>query len=824
MPDATLAAQEAARAEHGMPAAVGARLAAGPLLPETGAGAAFSFARQKRLGGARRLDPQRAYRAARERLELLPRHSLGSSGRESRQAGGRRADVPLGWQSLGPGNIGGRTRALVIDPDRPRIMYMAGVSGGVWKTTHGGRSWQPLADDMANLTVNSLAMDPTDAETLYAGTGEGYFREAIRGTALPLRGAGIFKTTDGGATWEHLADTDRSAFRWVNDIVVSHNDPRRVYAATRRGVYRSVDGGLTWTPSLTTSVKGGCLDLVVRRDRPRDQLLASCGTLAQASVYRNTNAGGSGAWQKVLSEPGMGRTSLAIAPSRQRVVYALAASNVGGPGGQFQQGLHALFRSDAYGAPGSWRAQVRNDDPTKLHTLLLSNVVVDFVEECNFGGTNEVFNMGWYANVIAVDPIDEDRVWVGSVDWLRSDDAGVTWGIASYWWPGLGQSPSHVHADQHALVFHPRYNGTSNQTVFALNDGGIYRTNNALGSTAMGSSAPCAGFSGISWIQKNSDYEVTQFYHGSVLADGRSYLGGTQDNGTLRGSLASGSDDWVRILGGDGGYSVLDPAAPSSIIASTQGGIVWASTDGGLNFERSIDGIDDHLVDEAEGFRAVPSNFLFIAPLVGDPNQGSRLWLGGTRLWRSDERATSWRAASARTRGDKISAIAVAPGNSDIVLAGSDDGRIYRLDSATSASAETAMTSTRPRQGFVSSLAFHPDDETVVYATYAGFQGRHVWKSVDGGASWQSIDGSAELGLPDLPVHSIVVDAAGPGRLFIATDLGVLVSLDDGASWAVENTGFANVVTEWLTVSASGGRRHLFAFTHGRGVWRAPLD
>jgi photosystem II stability/assembly factor-like uncharacterized protein len=807
-----------------MPPAVAARLAAGPELPETGAGEAFAFERAKRLTGTHRLVPERAYRAAREQLDALPRHSLRASGLIARSPDGTSpAQIP-GWQSLGPGNIGGRSRALVIDPRRPRIMYAAGVSGGVWKTVNGGGRWEALADDMANLSVNALAMDPTDAETLYAGTGEGYFREAVRGTGLPLRGAGIFKTMDGGATWRRLETTNRGAFRWVNDIVVSHNDPARVYAATRRGVYRSLDGGATWSPSLPLALHGGCLDLEIRRDLPHDYVFASCGTLAQAAVYRHPQAEAGGPWQRVLSEPGMGRTSLAIAPSRPQVIYALAASNVGGPSGEFRQGLLALFRSDASGDPDSWRPQVRNDDSSKLQRLLLSNIITGFVEECGFGGRDEVFNMGWYTNVVAVDPVDEDRVWVGGVDLLRSDDGGRTWGIASYWWPDPAATPSFVHADQHAIVFHPRYDGVGNRILYALNDGGVYRTNNAVGVTASGTDAPCRGVSGIRFRPKNTNYGVTQFYHGSVYGDGTTYFGGTQDNGTVLGSSGRGPNQWVRILGGDGGYSALDPATPGLIVATTQGGFVWRSVDFGFDFVQSNAGITDHDIVEMEDFHAVSSNFLFIAPLMADPAQGSRIWLGGTRLWRSPNGAASWVAGSDRTLGDKISAIAVAPGAPDVVLAGSDHGRIYRLDGATTSTEVSPLTATRPRPGFVSSITFQPDDPSVAYATYASFQGRHVWQSLDGGLSWHAVDVPGPAGLPDLPVHALVVEPGAAQRLFIATDLGVLVSLDGGATWAVENTGFANVVTEWLTVARNEGRRYLFAFTHGRGVWRAPLD
>jgi hypothetical protein len=145
------------------------------------------------------------------------------------------------WTALGPGNIGGRTRAMVINSINPNTMYAAGVAGGVWKTTNGGASWSPLLDLVSNLAVNSLAISPHNPEALYAGTGEGYFN------GDGLQGAGIFYTTNGGASWLHLASTLTPDFHYVNDIVISPNNALRIYAATETGVWRSLDGGASWT-------------------------------------------------------------------------------------------------------------------------------------------------------------------------------------------------------------------------------------------------------------------------------------------------------------------------------------------------------------------------------------------------------------------------------------------------------------------------------------------------------------------------------------------------------------------------------------------------
>ncbi len=787
--------------------------------PPTFPGQADAYYRSKRRA-PRGADTVELYRRAAERLGRMPRHSTVRG--KSLEALALPAAT---WEFLGPGNVGGRSRALVIHPRRTKIMYAGGVSGGVWKTRNGGRRWEPIGDELVNLAVNSLAMDRADPDVLYAGTGEGYFREVVRGTALPLRGAGIFKTEDAGATWRRLASTRNGNFQWVNDLVVSAHDSSTLYAATRTGVWRSLDAGGSWSRVLQTSARGGCLELEERPDADADFLFASCGTLGQATVFRNPNAGGGGQWTAVLSEPNMGRTSVAVAPSRPETVYALAAHNDSTPNGPRDQALQAVYRSDQGGAPGTWEVRTSGTSPEKLHTMLLSNPVLNFFEECRFNAVNEMFNMGWYVNLIEVDPADPERVWVGGVDLFRSDDGGSTWGLASYWW-AVGDDSSGLHADQHALVFHPKYNGRKKRRLFSLNDGGIARTSNARAGVARGPQAPCSpAFAGMSWTSLNNNYGVTQFYHGTVHESGL-ILGGTQDNGT-RNAFLSQRDvtTWGEVFGGDGGYSAVDPRSRDTIYVTIQGGVVFKGSGFGT-FREATFGITDSLAaDPADHVTATPQNFLFIAPLVMDLEAPDRLWLGGTRMWRTDDGTASWSPASTRAAaGAKFSTIAVQPGNSDRVVAGTDRGDVYRTSSATTAGEGTAWSATRPRAGFVSSLAFDPSAPETLYATYAGFGGDHVWRSDDAGTSWTAVDGRGDSAVPDIPVHSIVVDPGDSERLYLGTDLGVLVSDDGGDSWAVEHTGFPSVVTEWLTIAGEEGERSLYAFTHGRGAWRVPLD
>ncbi len=756
---------------------------------------AAEYFRLKRLPRGETEIPVEKYLTAREHMNRMPRFStaLNRSFRSQAESGELLENIGS-WQSLGPGNIGGRTRALLIHPINPSIMYAAGVSGGIWKTTNGGTSWTPLADMLANINVNSLAMSSSDPNTLFAGTGE---------YSVRLRGLGIFKTTDAGAVWSQLPNTSNENFYYVTDIAISPNNSNHLYASTAKGVFYSPDGGNSWINQLTLSdLSGVCYDLAIRTDRTTDYLFSACDTSnMDGTIYRNVDAAGSGTWEPMFSEPNMGRVSLALAPSNQAIIYALAESL---QSGTYRHGLLGVFRSDSNGDPGSWTARVRNTDPVKLNTALLSYWL------CTPGGIQISGSQGYYDNVIAVDPIDSNRVWAGGVYIFRSDDGGTNWGNAA----GL---ENHTHSDLHAILFHPQYDGATNQIMFLGNDGGVYQSYNSRARVALGDSTPCQNDWGdVNWSPLNNNYGVTQFYYGLPYPDGKTYFGGTQDNGTVRGKDAVGMNAWQKIRGGDGGFVAIDPTNTNILFAETQWGNIVKSTDGGSSWSSARNGINDDLI--------------FIAPFMMDPKNSQILWTGGTRLWRTVNGTQAWTAASQVIPLDDgytdfISAIGIAPTDSNYVLAGSSDaGTILRTQQGLSTNDSTEWAVANPRAyGFVTSLVFHPTNKNVAYATYSNFGAAHVWRSVDAGATWTSIDGSGPTALPDIPVHSLVVDPTDTNRLYVGTDLGVFVSLDDGANWGVENTGFANVITESLSLITTGTSYKLFAFTHGRGVFRVTV-
>lgn len=762
----------------------------------------------------RELDPAE-YLPALRQMRAMPRYSTAlQAALPSYDRAPRLNDGPLAalraWANLGPANQGGRTRTLIIDPGNPSVMYAGGATGGVWKSTDGGGAWVPISDlQLPNLSITSLAFDPQAATTIYAGTGEGFFASG------GLRGAGIFRSLDAGATWTHLPSTGTSDFSYTLEVLVSPRNSQRLYAATSRGVFRSTNGGVSW--ATVVSVTDGCTDLAVQAGPP-GYVFAGCGRGTQGAVYRGLDDGVS-AFQSVLSLPGQARTTVAIAPSNEAVLYAMAAQHSSGTTGARGYGLHGIYRSTANGDPGSFTTQVDGTvNPTttqqKINQLLLSEPANALRAECHPGQTSQYLNQGTYDNVIAVDPLDPNRVWAGGIDLFRSDDGGVTWGSAGYWWGGNTGAMYH-HADQHGIVFHPQFNGTTNRVLFSTNDGGIARLDDARApvnttlAQMCGTPAPGA----VPWVDRNGGYVTAQFYDGSVYPDGQTYFGGLQDNGTMRGTSASPS--WARIGSGDGGYTAVDTRGDTTssndvIFMSALGISLARSTDGGATFALATTGIADR--------------GLFITPYAMNAAYKQHLWIGGEYIWRTIDQATTWTRASAATCGNgAVSAVATHPLDPNRVIVGLSDGCYHYHHGALATTSATVWPGgVLAPSSYVSWMAWDPNDVNVAYATVSDFDVVNVFKTTNGGVTWMPSSGAGATAIPRIPARSVVVNPADSQQVFVGTDLGVFTSVDGGANWYLENTGFANVAVESLKINETAPY-YLYAFTHGRGAWRVAI-
>ncbi|MGE0131652.1 MAG: BACON domain-containing carbohydrate-binding protein [Blastocatellales bacterium] len=309
-----------------------------------------------------------------------------------------------------------------------------------------------------------------------------------------------------------------------------------------------------------------------------------------------------------------------------------------------------------------------------------------------------------------------------------------------------------------------------------------------------------------------------QFNSGAVYSTGSNavaYIGGTQGGGLLRGSDAAGPNGWAKLLDGDVGAVAVDPANSDILYASAPNLLnapriaIRKSTDGGATFHLTRFGMTE----------AGPI-LNYLSPLVIDPSDPKRLWTCGQHIWRTGNRAANWTRANAEEFKGVFTALAIAPSNTNFALAGTEQGYILRTDRALTAGDSTGWLSVQPRAGAISAVAFDPSNENTAYAAYSPSGGARLWKSADAGASWMSIDGSGMTALPDAPVNAVAVDPANSDRIFAGTDVGLFVSINGGAAWAVES-GLPQVPVKALVFHTANGAASLYAFTRGRGAWRA---
>jgi photosystem II stability/assembly factor-like uncharacterized protein len=706
------------------------------------------------------------------------------------------------WVALGPGNTGGRTRALVVDPTNPDVMLAGGVGGGVWRTADGGASWLSVTDLLPNQSISTIAMAPSDPNVVYAGTGEGFLYEIM------IRGLGIYRSFDRGLTWEHLRstieDVPEGAFEWVNDIVVSPTDPHRVYAATRTGVWRSEDAGETWSVVLANpkyvsaisesrSCTVGATELAIRTDTVPDSVFAAFGSRDRGGLYRSADAGET--WEEITpTTPRQGRMSIAISPSNNNVIYVSMAQNRSGTYGK----LENIFRSNDGG--GTWSARV--DMASSLGPWLLS-----FSAGALGCMDYPIYHMGEYAHTIAVDPTDFDVLWLGCVYLYRSDDGGQHFGYADGPLGGPRAFYHLNHPDNHAIVFHPGFDGGGNQTVFVASDGGIARSDDGRGRT---SSSFCSLMGDIEWTNLNNGYATTQFYHGDSAPDGELFVGGSHDNGT---NLTRGFDafnDWRTVFLGDGGYVAIDPRNSDVFYIEMQGfPNFYRTDDGGNTFRLETAGIT-----EQDG--------LFLAPLAMDPSNPDTLWTGGHAPWRYSGRTGLWvKAGGYQGYGWPVSAIAIATSDSDVVYLGHTNGAVARTSNSLDANPSWEVRSEGLPSAFISSLAVDPADPDIAYCTYSTFGVSHVFRSDNGGLTWTPIDGEGDTGIPDISVHWIAIRPCMSKQLWVGTELGVFVSNDTGTTWHPSSFGLPRTVVESLDFMDA---HTLVAFTFGRGAYVAQLE
>ena len=708
------------------------------------------------------------------------------------------------WSSIGPGNVGGRVRSLVIHPTATDTMFIGSVGGGIWKTTDGGAHWSPVDDFMANLAVSAMVITPGNPDQLFAGTGEGFYN------ADGIRGAGIYRSVDGGTTWIQLPATSTSPgagqtasdYHYTNELAISPAGTT-LLAATRSGIFRSIDSGATFTRA--TMVGGspiaaglGIMDVDFH---PTDSTRALAATFTASALY---STDGGATWTLATGLPGtpnFTRSELAYAPSNGNVVYAGVDLDVG-----------SLYKST---------------DGGQTYTEIFDGAADTAVDPyCFLPGCAASASQGWYDNLLFVSPTDENFLVWGGVDLWRSANGGLNWGRISRWQAHFNSAPTSAHADQHLAVAHPNFNGTSNRTVFFANDGGIYKAADV--STVGGGGLPYQA----GWTELNNGLAITQFYGGAGHSATGAITGGTQDNGTLfyHPGVVNAAENWTRPFGGDGGFSAYDSLDADYFYGEYVYATIHRNTSGGAGGSSYIySGLSD---------ANNPNTAEFIAAFIKDPNQDDRLLVGTVRLWRTNNAkagAPSWEAIKSQVGGaGAISAIGVAPGNSDVIYAGHTGGRLYKttVGTGTAATVAASWATIDDNSGSnplpnrrITRITVDSSNNDVVYVTLGGFSGDNIYKSVNGGASWIDITGPSggPTALPSVPVRDLEIHPSNSNWIYAATEIGIFASEDGGASWVLPHDGPSNVSVDELFILSGESVPVLYAVTHGRGMFSTPI-
>jgi uncharacterized protein (TIGR03437 family) len=670
------------------------------------------------------------------------------------------------WTSIGPRPTdlnstyvtAGRVNAIAVDPRDNNVVYMGAAEGGVWKTTDGGINWKPITDDQASLANGAIAIDPTNPDTVYVGTGEENF--AIDS----YYGAGILKSTDGGASWTNIVGP--FARTTIGALAISPSNNQILLASSRIGIYRSTDGAATWTQVLPATGAGIGTSVLFH---PTDgniayAALGNVNGSASNGVFRSTDGGQTwhqltGSGSSALPTSNVGRIEIAIAPSTPTTLYVgiqKAPANTDGS-------LLGIYKT--------------TDSGNTWNNVNAPNICAT-VGQC------------WYDMTIRVHPKNPDIVFAfGSLTLARTLNGGSTWESLSHTGPNRVQ----IHVDEHYLAF--TNDGTK---LYIANDGGMYSTTNITDAS-------------VNWTELNDTLSITQFYPGLSIhpSNPNISMGGAQDNGTQR---YGGSFSWNNVTGGDGGFTAIDAAIPSIAYAEYTGVSIQKTTNGFNSFVQSIYGISRN--DSTQ----------FISPFVIDPSNPQVLYFGTYRVWQTVDGTGKWSAISpdlsASSAGrSTIKSVVPAPGDPNTVYTGFANGRVFMTANAMAGpnASWTDRSSGLPTRS-VTQITVDPIDPATAYVTFSGFASGtsptgHVFKTANGGQSWNDIS----VSLADIPVNALQVDPDIPDTLYIGTDAGVMVSTNGGAIWSTLGNGLPRVVVMDLVLHRK--TRTLRAATHGRSMW-----
>ena len=661
----------------------------------------------------------------------------------------------LELRGIGPAAMGGRISDIAVHPTDPRTWYIGVGSGGVWKTTNAGTTFEPVFDDQPSYSIGEVTIDPTNPEVVWVGTGEN-----VSGRHVAW-GDGVYRSRDGGRSWERMGLPDSEH---IGRILVDPRDGNAVLVAAEgplwsaggdRGVYRTTDGGETWSHVLEIDENTGATDLEFDPSDP-DVVYAATyqrrrhiwGFLAggpESGIFKSTDNGAT--WREVtrgLPSGDMGKIGLAVTPADPAVVYATIEA---------EDDERGFYRSLDRGE--SWQQR--------------SSYIS--------GGTGP-----HYYQEIEASPTDADVVWQNDVFYQVTRDGGATW---SY-----GESGHDKHSDNHALWIDPQ----DPRHLIAGSDAGLYESFDEGGSWRHFPNLPIAQFYKVALNSRAPFYDV---------------LGGAQDLGTVHGPSRTmnidgiRNQDWYVPLGADGYGVAFAPDDPDVMY------LMWQ--EGRLHRK-------DRSNEEAVSIRPMPAagdppeRWNWDSPLLVSPHDPDRIYYGSQRLWRSDDRGDSWTPISgdltlganrydrpymgrvwsvdalhdnsAMSKYATTTAITESPVEANVLAVGTDDGLIQVSSDGGGRWTRAADLPDVPELSFINDVQASLHDARTLFAVAdahrMGDYSPYVFVSDDLGRSWRSIAGN----LPDGTIAwAIAQDHVDPNLLFLGTEHGLYWTPDGGRRW-----------------------------------------
>ncbi len=678
---------------------------------------------------------------------------------------------------------GGRVVAVSGVVGQDNVYYFGAVAGGVWKTTNGGLSWQPIFDKQkdASPAIGAIAVSESDPNVIYVGTGEACIRGNIVG------GNGVYKSIDAGKTWKLVGLADTHA---IGRIAVNPRNPDIVFVAAlghpfgdneERGIFRTQDGGKTWEKVLYKDAKTGGIDIVF--DPSNANIVFAALWQARrtpwsmdsggpgSGLYRSSDGGTT--WKEIkghgLPEGILGRIGVTVSGANPNRVWAVVEAEKGG-----------IYRSDDGG--DSWK--LTTDD-------------------------HRFRQRAWYYSHIFADPKSADTVYILNTGVYRSNDGGKTFSRV--------RAP---HGDNHALWIDPR----NPKRLMNGNDGGT--TISVDG--------------GDSWTSEYTQ-PTAQFYH--VTTDNRFpyfIYGAQQDNSTVAIASASANGaidrpDWYDVGGGESGYIAPDPTDPEMVYAGSYGGEI-TRYDHRTGEEQSINPWPVNPIGWAAG--DVKHRFQWTEPIVFSPHDPKTMYFAGEVLFKTTDGGMSWTIISPDlTRNDKskqmasggpitkdntgvevydtIFSVVESPKQKGLIWAGTDDG-LVQLTHDGGEHWENVTPKAMPEWGTVSMIEASPHEPGTAYLAVERHKSDdfapYVFKTTDFGKTWSKL----VTGIPANDyVHAVRVDPGRPGLLFAGTEQGVYVSFDDGGNWQSLQLNLPVAPVNDLVIKNTD----LVVATHGRSFW-----